>query len=78
MKYELKQSLGSDDARFCNDKFNASLSLKAGDLAIGETVTLPESAYKWLTEGRGYVSLLEPVEKVKGESKKPELTAPAK
>ena len=78
MKFELKQSLGLDDAKFCNDEFGTHLSLKAADLAEGETVDLTDKAVKHLKERRGYTALLEPAEKLKGEAKKPELTAPAK
>ena len=75
MKYQLKHRLGIEAAKVCNDKFGASLSLKPDDLAIGEVVTLPEAAYGWLAES--YASLLEP-QVVKGEAKKPAITAPAK
>lgn len=78
MKFQLLQNLGLDDARLCNDKFNASLPVDAKGLTAGSTVDLPAAAVKYLTEGKGYTALLEPVGKITGEAKKPELTAPAK
>lgn len=77
MKYQLLHNLGTDDANYCNKHLGTSLSIKAADLAAGSTVSLTEQAAVYLTERKGYTSLLEP-EKVRGESKRPELTAPAK
>ncbi len=75
MKFELKQNLGTDDATLCNKELCASLSLKAADLVAGTVVDLPEPAAQWLT--KRYPALLQPVN-VRGEAKKPEITAPAK
>ena len=78
MKYVLQQNLGMDDARHCNDQFQAGLSLKAVDLAQGSVVDLNEQAVAYLTERKSYVALLGPIGKVQSEAKKPEITAPAK
>jgi hypothetical protein len=78
MKYQLKSNLGTIDARYCNDECGASLSLEPADLAAGSVVDLPQRAADYLTKTRGMVSLLEPAGKVTGESKKSEITGPAK
>ena len=77
MKYTLQQNLGLDDAKFCNDKYGASLPIDVKKLVAGETVELSEAAHKYLTVGKGYIGLFEATT-VRGEAKKPEITAPAK
>ncbi len=77
MKFELKQNLGLDDVNFCNKEFHASLSTDPKDLVAGQIVDLPEKAVKWLTENRRLTALLQPAN-IRGEAKKPEITAPAK
>lgn len=77
MKYQLTQNLGLDDAKRCNDQLKCSLPLDAKQLSTGSTVELSDVAAKWLTEGKGYTGLLAPLG-IKGEAKKPEITAPAK
>lgn len=76
MQYRLGSSLGLIDARKCNADFGAHLPLVPASLSKGQVVELPETAAAYLS--KKYKALLEPVEKVKGESKKPEITAPAK
>lgn len=78
MKYQLKATLGTIDAKHCNNECGASLSLDPADLEAGSVVDLPQRAVDYLTKTRCLVALLEPAGKVTGESKKPELTAPLK
>lgn len=83
MQYRLLDSLGTDDARRCNRDFGASLSMdQPKTFAKGSVIDLPKEAADWLTGTRpgqrGLVALLEPANKLKGEAKQSELTAPAK
>ena len=77
MRYKLTDSLGTQDARFCNENFAAGIELNATKLAKGEVIDIPDKAAEWLTSR--YQALLEPVSgKVRGEAKQPEITAPLK
>jgi hypothetical protein len=81
MQYRLKHQLGLDDAKRCVNDFGATLTLEAKELDRGKIIELNDKSYAYLTlpkpRGRGHVGLLEPVN-VKGQSKQPEVTAPAK
>jgi hypothetical protein len=76
MQYKLRDNLGLLDARKCNMDLGASLSLDPKDLRGGCVIELPQPAANYLS--KKYCALLEPATAVKGESKKPELTGPAK
>ena len=83
MQYRLNDRLGTSDAARCNQDYGAHLPLEADKLAKGAVVELPEKAVVWLTgpksqKCRGLVSLLEPIERVRGTAKQSEITAPAK
>lgn len=78
MKYQLQQNLGLDDARHCNAHFGCQLPTVPAELAVGNTVSLTDAAVNYLTVTKGYTALLEEPGKVKGEAKRPEITAPAK
>lgn len=80
MQYRLLGNLGTDDARRCNRDFGATLSVNdPKTFAKGSVIELPKEAVEWLTgpRGKGLSSLLEPANKVRGEAKLPEITAPA-
>lgn len=78
MKFQLLQNLGLADAKHCNAACGCSLSVDEASLVRGSTIDLTDSAAQWLKNVRGYSALLAPAGSVKGEAKKPELTAPAK
>lgn len=78
MKYQLLHNLGTDDAVHLNKHYGASLPLDKEKLKAGEVIELPERAFDFLVQVKGYANLFATPSKVTGEAKKPELTAPAK
>lgn len=74
MQYRLRQSLGTVDARHCNKELGASIDLKK--LSAGDVIDLNDESCEYL--GKKYPALLEPAEKVRGQAKHAEITAPAK
>lgn len=76
MQYRLLLNLGTSDAKTCNDKLGASLSVHPKDLTAGAVIELPETAAEWLS--KKYPALMEPVKSIRSEARKPEITAPAK
>ncbi len=76
MQYRLLDTLGTEDARKCND-LGSNLSLKPEDLAKDSIVDLSSAAVEYLTgkkpAGRGLVGLLEPVAGVHGQAKRADI-----
>jgi len=76
MLVRFNQNLGLLDIRLVKDK--TGVELEAKNCKAGETCELPSKVFDLLTAKYGArQKLFEPVS-AKGESKKPELTAPAK
>jgi len=73
MQVRFLQNLGLLDIRALKDKHG--IELKAADCKIGSVVDIPSKAFDVLS-GK-YKAVVEAVN-VKGEAKKPEITAPAK
>lgn len=73
MQVRFLQNLGIADCRLVKDK--TGHELKVDECKIGNVVDMSQRAYELLASK--YKTLLEPVN-VKGEAKKPEITAPSK
>lgn len=74
MQVEFLQNLGLDDIRKVKDKCGVTLDPK--ECTIGKVTDLPTAAADLLA-GK-YKALFKPANKVRGEVKQPEVTAPAK
>ena len=73
MRVTFLQNLGTTDAAECKKRFGTAID--ASQCRIGETVELPDPAAEFLAEK--YPALFEATS-VRGQAKKPEVTAPAK
>jgi hypothetical protein len=68
MRYELLDSLGTVDAKYCNTKLGASIDVsKTGTLAAGNVIGLPDAAAAYLT--KKYPALLKPLETMRAQAK---------
>ena len=75
MRVKFNQNLGADDARAIGDKFGCKIDPK--QCTVGAVVDLDDEAAAALAEK--YKALFEAVNSdVRGQAKKPEVTAPAK
>lgn len=78
MKYQLRHNLGLVDAKYLNDHYGTSLAVKPDELKAGKVIDLTDRAVDYLVNIKKCCDLLDTPQKITGEAKKPELTAPAK